>query len=362
MRRLLLAFVFVAALLPGAARSAACSPLNCAPSQLSVAGGSLLAVRGAVDKPVRVIDLATGQARWTLPAGLAAGDVLVHQGGNGLTWYDMARGTAVRHVSSTGTGAAFYLAGLSQSGATAVLQRTHGRQTSFALVSRQGTRTITLAGKQWSFDALRGDKLYLIKTLSYGYQVRLYDLAAGKLRAAALKDPHESSTIWGIPFSRVASADGKLLYTLYIGQDGGSMVHILDLAHATARCVDLPGDGDFSAAATYALALSKDGTKLWAVSPGYGRAVTIDVHARRVVGAFRFDAWSWTGGGAGLATLAPDGEHIAVTEAAHVWLVDPAARTVTRPVSTAVWGLAFSPDGRHLWAVGARRATELALT
>jgi len=355
MKRLVLVLIAAAALAPAAARSAACSPLPCASSQFTVGGGALLAVRGAVDKPVRVIDLATGAVRWRLPAGIAAGNLLVHQKGTTVEWFDAVRGTRVRTLGIASP--RFRLVGVSQSGATAVLQR-NGKSTTFLLRSPTLSRTVVLPGKNWSFDALRGDSLVLIEQLRLGYRVRLFDLASDRLQTAALKDPNESSIIWGIPFSRVASNDGRYLFTLYIGQDGGAMVHVLDLAHRTARCVDLVGDGDFSAATTYALAVSKDGRTLWAISPGYGKALTIDVAAHRVVSAFSFDAGSWTGGAAGMAALAPDGKRIAVTEAEHVWLVDPQARSVTKPVSATACGLAFSPDGMTLWAVGARnRAT-----
>ena len=287
MKRLVLLLGLVAVAAPGAARPAACSPLNCAPSQFTVGGGGLLAVRGSVDSPVRVLDLRTGATRWRLPAGIVSGDTLVHRDGRLVTWYDVAHGTRLRDAILAAHGA-FGLVGVSQGGEWAVLQRTQRRSSTFVLLSPDASRTVVLDGNTWSFDALRGDKLYLIKQLKNGYQVRLYDLAAHRLASRPLKDPDGSSTIWGFPFARTASANGRLLFTLYIGSDGGSMVHILDLAHATARCVDLPGDGDFSAATTYALSVSKDGRTLWAVSPGYGRVVTIDVPTHRVVDAFRF--------------------------------------------------------------------------
>ena len=359
MKRLVLLLALVAVVAPGAARPAACSPLNCAPSQFTVGGGGLLAVRGSVGAPVRVLDLRTGATRWRLPAGIVSGDTLVHRDGRLVTWYDVAHGTRLRDATLAVRGA-FGLVGLSQGGEWAVLQRTQKRSTTFELLSPDASRTVVLDGNTWSFDALRGDKLYLIKQLKNGYQVRLYDLAANRLVSRPLKDPDGSSTIWGFPFARTASADGRLLFTLYIGSDGGSMVHILDLAHATARCVDLPGDGDFSAATTYALSVSKDGRTLWAVSPGYGRVVTIDVATHRVVDAFRFAAGNWTGYAAGMAALSPDGARIAVTDAEHIWLVDPGRHTVSARVAQVAVALGFSPDGKTLWAVGQRsRVTQV---
>jgi len=47
-----------------------------------------------------------------------------------------------------------------------------------------------------------------LRYLKNGYQVRRYDLAANRLLAQPLKDPHESSVIWGMPWARVTSDDG----------------------------------------------------------------------------------------------------------------------------------------------------------
>jgi WD40 repeat protein len=353
MRRLVLLLAIAAVLGPGSARSAGCSPLNCAPSQFTVDGGTLLAVRGSADGTVRVLDLRTGATRWRLPGGIVAGDTLVHRDGRLVTWFDVARGTRLRDATLEAHGA-FGLVGLSQGGEWAVLQRVQTRSTTFVLLSPSAAHTVVLAGNNWSFDALRGDKLYLIEQLERGYEVRLFDLASNRLQARPLKDPDGSSIIWGSPFARLASPTGQFVFTLYIGGDGGVMVHILDLGRATARCVDLPGDGDYSAATTYALAVSNDGRTLWAVSPGYGRVVTIDVAAHRVVDAFRFDSGRWTGYAAGMAALAPGGTRIAVTDAEHIWLVDPAQHNVARPIAHVALGLGFSPDGKTLWAVGER--------
>ena len=60
MKRLLPFLALLALLLPGAARAAACSPLNCAPSQFALAHGTLLGFRTAALRPVKVVDLRTG--------------------------------------------------------------------------------------------------------------------------------------------------------------------------------------------------------------------------------------------------------------------------------------------------------------
>lgn len=353
MTRVVLLLVLVAfAALPPAASAAACSPLNCAPSQFSVAGGSLLATRTGTTRPLRVIDLRTGATRWRLPAGIVDGHTLVHQAGTLLTWYDLARGTRL-HAARTRLDGAYALVGGSQDGARAVLARSHRGTTSFAIVSPGAQRVVRLAGSNWSFDALLGNRLFLIHTLERGYEVRLYDLAADRLRVAPLKDPDGSSTIWGSPFARLASSDGTYLFTLYLAPDGGAMIHELDLRSAVARCVDLPGDGDYSSALTYALALADGGRTLWAVSPGYGRAVAIDVRRHRVRGLIRFAPGTWTAN-AGIATASPDGGRIAVTDAQHVWFVEPARHRVVAGPARIALALGFSPDGGTLWVIGER--------
>ncbi len=340
-------------LLPGAARSAACSPLDCAPSQFTVDHGRLLAVRSAVDRPLRVIDLRTGATRWRLPAGIVASDTLISQSnGTLLTWYDLATGERARDAVLRGSGA-FQLVGASQDGSRAVLERTQTRSTSFAIVTPSAQRTVRLGAGHWSFDALRGSGLFLIRTLKVGYQVRLFDLAANRLVAAPLKDPGESATILGMPFARAPSVDGRYLFTLYIGGDGGAMIHVLDLVAGTARCVDLPGGGSFDAAMTWALVPDPDGRQVWALSPGYGRVVAVDAAAHRVRRIWRFDAGGFTGN-AGVAALSPDGAHFALADGQHVWLLALEPKVSVRRRARVSTALGWSPDQRKLWLLGAR--------
>jgi hypothetical protein len=110
-------------------------------------------------------------------------------------------------------------------------------------------RTLTFRG-DYSFDAIspRGRLLYLIQHLSgndaWAYQVRVYDLQAGRLRPHPIVDRVEHEwRMSGTPLQRLVSADGSRFYTLYMTPKGSVFVHALDAVHATARCIDLPWKG-----------------------------------------------------------------------------------------------------------------------
>jgi hypothetical protein len=357
MRRLLLLSLVaaVAAAVPATAPAAACSPLSCAASGTPL-GGGLLAVRptGATG-PVDVLDLGTGTYVRHLPGGVLNGRTLVSPEGGRLQWYDAVTGRRTASApASARVGGRASLVGVSQAGRSAVLQGFDKttRQTIFTVVSPGSRRTVALPTRNWGFDALDGSNLYLLRYLSNGYQIRSYDLATGRLAAKPLKDPHASSTIWGIAWSRVVSHDGRYLFTLYVGPNGGTMVHQLDLRTRTARCIDLPGTGDFNNAVTYAMELSPDGRTLWAVSPGYGRSVAIDVRAARVRSAFRFTPASdyAEAPSAAVSALSADGKQLAVSVGGKLWLVDTVRGSVTRGKPVNPLALGFAPDGSTLWA------------
>ncbi len=355
MRRLPLLFALLAVVpaLSTSARAAGCSPLDCAPTGAPL-GHGLFAVRPqGVTGPVAVDDLSTGRSRWQLPAGILGGTTLVHQQGATLTWFDALTGRAVATAETRGAKTG-YLAGVSVDGSRAVLDRAAKRGTVLTIVSLRSRRTVTLRGNDWGFDALAGQKLYLLRYLRNGYQVRLYDLASNRLVAQPLKDPHESALIWGTAWGRISSPDGRYVFTLYVAQDGGAMVHELDVRHATARCVELPGSGDFNRGTSYTLQISRDGRTLWAVSPGFGRVVAIDVASARVTSAFRFrpDPTAADSPSASVSALSADGGRLAVGLGNKVWLIDTARRSVVLASRRPVTALAFAPDGRRLWLAG----------
>jgi DNA-binding beta-propeller fold protein YncE len=343
MTRLLLVLAAAALLLlPGAASAAACSPLNCAPSQFTFDGGSLIGYRASVGSPVSVADLRTGALMFTLPAGLVFGGVLVHQEGNRIEWYDATTG---RKTGENPLPWKVRMVGASEDGKRAVVFRS---KRSLAIVTPGGTRVVALTKGNWDFDALRGNDLYLIRYLATGgYQVRLLDLGHPSSGTRVIKDPHESGTIWGSPFSRLASLDGRYLFTLYIASNGAALIHELDLTTRKARCIDLPGSGDYNSATSWALALAPNGRTLWAAGAGYGRVVAIDVRTRKVTQAFRLNLpyWAVT---ATQAALSPGSTKLALANGEEVAQVDLATRTVLERQKSKATAVGYAPTGELL--------------
>lgn len=357
MKRLaLISFLVLAAALPGAAPGAGCSPLDCAASGVSVGNGYLAARPGGAHGVAQIVDLRTGALKWSLPQGMLVGHTLVEQSQTDpqkLAWYDALTGkqTGAATIKAAGP---FSLVGLSQDGNRAVLVNLAKQDGRFVVVSQSDEQTFALQGKQWGFDALSGNKLYLLKYLTSGYEIRVYDLASGQLAEQPLKDPKASSTIWGMAWERATSPDGRYLFTLYVGGNGGAMVHQLDLKTSAARCIDLPGTGDFNATVTWAMELAPNGKTLWAVNPAYGRVVGIDVGTRKVRSSFSFKKTSLYDNGptASVSAISPDGSRIAVGTAGKIFYVSMAHKVVVNGVPHAAVALGYAPDGTTLWVVG----------
>jgi hypothetical protein len=346
MKRLPLVFAAVALLLlPGAAHAAACSPLSCAPSQFTLSHGTLIAYRHSALGPVSVADLRTGNHVFTVPGGFVGGNVLVHQAGKRLEWFDLRTGKLLR------SGTPFWpmrFAGVSADGSRAVGFRHPNGSPTVVIggASRASWRQVPLPQGNWDFDALRGNNLFLIKYLKNGsYQVDFVDLSTDSPTAKLIKDPHESGTIWGFPFARIASPDGHMLFTLYVAGNGAAMVHELNVAKPQARCIDLPGTGDFGAASSWAIALSPSGSTLWAVSPGYGKVVGINVGARKVATAFKVDLPLWNVGAGTRIAIGRDGTELAIADGETVARVALGERRVVDRVKGRATALGYSPTG-----------------
>ena len=176
--------------------------------------------------------------------------------------------------------------GLTRDGRTLVLAPAIGPQspatTRFVLLATRSLavrRLVTLRGS-FSYDALSPDgrTMYLIQYLSSAnparYLVRAYDLGAGRLLKPVIVDKSEQGVAMsGSAITRVTSADGAWVYTLYT-KPGMPFVHALDAAHRSAVCIDLPWRG--SQQKLWQMRLSIRGAKLVVGKPGGPAAFVVD--------------------------------------------------------------------------------------
>ena len=121
---------------------------------------------------------------------------------------------------------------------------------SFAVVTKARIQTISLVG-EWAFDAIspNGSVLFLTESVGPGrYWVRAVDVTTGQAGEPLVTktigfDPSTTAVddgpMEGLPLDRVASFDGRTVYTLY---DGPShpFIHALNIAEGWALCYDLP--------------------------------------------------------------------------------------------------------------------------
>jgi hypothetical protein len=92
--------------------------------------------------------------------------------------------------------------------------------------------------------------------------------------------------------------------------------------------------------------------QIWAVSLAAGRVALIDA-AR---GSFRssFEVAPLPYAPYTVASLAPDGDHLAASDGDYVEVITPATRSVQRVAVHTSIALGWSPDQRTLWVLGER--------
>ena len=237
------------------------------------------AVAQIVGRRVVVLDPGTGDARWDHPV------------------------PADRRVRVVAPGAE-HIALVDGLLATPNLPRA---ETNLTIVDRDGARELTLPG---NFDpeafTLDGSDLVAVEYLPAmnpdHYEVRLVDLATGTIRPvpdqpAHFPDNAPRDRMQGYARTQVATPDGRSLYTYYssdvpVADDHGDMyafVHVLDLHHEEAYCIDLmppfgtgsqPGAGRVSSPA---LTLTPSGDRLLVTDRSSGALAAIDTATLEVV-------------------------------------------------------------------------------
>lgn len=358
-----------AALLLGACGVRANSPTGAArPTDTPSAPADTLLVRattGASDS-LTLLHVAAGSAGITLARGALDGPhttmyTAARGEPNGQTTVrasDPRSGATLRTTSIDGdyqlaqVGLSGAPGGLSPNGRWLVLvgspqPSTGQEQDRFAVFdtgfSRKPT-TIELDGR-FSFDAISddGSALYLTEHLAdlSKYQVRLYDLAAGALDPRIIVDKANQGVMRGVRHVALPSQNGEWLFSLYLNDAQGPFIHALNMTNRLAMCVPLLPDGkdDHAKQLRYTLALSPDGTRLYAVNGALGLVSVLDTASPYEVQHTRLQ-----GSTAITGSIAQTVQH-------H----DSNQPTVIAPGTQIPAGYAaISPDGTRLYTLGAR--------
>jgi hypothetical protein len=365
-----------------------------------------------------VLDAASGAVQRALPSGYISPDwstlyeVTPMQDQTGIRAYDLATGQMLRETTVAGLydvpalpdaphqsafapdGASLVLLGRATPAEEQSWNQTGKPPATRILVLdtsfKSPPRSLELAGNFW-FDALGpGGSLYLIEVLDNSaghaprYQVRRYDLAAGRLDEQPVIDKREPGPMNGNRLTSLPSTDGVWLYSLYGRDTEGPFVHVLNLDDRYAVCVDLPlpaAGGDFESALMWSLALSPDGSTLYAVNGALGQVAainteTFEVRAARLprpaaqapglaarIGRRLMPAAEAKRLIVGGAAVSPDGQTLYAVEN------EGLASIVTGDLTLqgrymAGWpltGLALTPNGAALYAVSAEKSALLRL-
>src|SRR5947209_17161292 len=96
------------------------------------------------------------------------------------------------------------------------------------------------------------------------------------------------------------------------------------------------------------MALAHDGRTLCAVSPGYGRAVALDIATRKVMDAFRFGLPYWNLGTTSQTAVSPDGTELAIANGEEVARVDLHLRRVVARTKARAIAVGYSPTTGEL--------------
>ena len=166
-------------------------------------------------------------------------------------------------------------------------------KTTIVLVDTQAQKVVKtehLTG-DFDLDALspHAQTLYLLQNTNdaqHHYYVRAYDLLTDQLDSAIIVDKTEidETDMQGSAFTRQMAPDGSTSYTLYINQqENKAFIHILPLDDRPniylARCIDLPVGNSPALLKDYTLALSPDGSTLYAANSALGVVTSIIVKA-----------------------------------------------------------------------------------
>jgi hypothetical protein len=258
------------------------------------------------------------------------------------------------------------------------------RTTTVAVIDTQAgklVKTINLAG-DYDLDALSADGsgLYLLQRLNDGsghYYVRLFNVQENELYDYQIVDKTElwDPNMTGTAVARQSASSGAEVYTLYIdAYHNTAFVHILPLdpSFPLARCITLPVGKSPALLRYYTLALSADGSALYAANGALGlvgqislnSGGTSNIYNDKLVATRQFNPAvssitqeEQTRVLRNGAALSPDQSTLYFAGLDGVWSVKMTGLGAQQPTFThllageAFTGVALSADSRTLYAV-----------
>lgn len=161
-------------------------------------------------------------------------------------------------------------------------------------------RLIELAG-QFDYDALSpdGSTLFVVEHLAgpptARYQVRMVDVASGRLRPEVVADKTgDGEAMAGYPVAQTRMRGG-MVFTLYRGADH-PFIHALSSVDGWALCIDLPASAaDDSAVLDWGLAALPDGGSIVAVNATVGLAARVSTGDLSILRTVSFAPTAATG-------------------------------------------------------------------
>ncbi|HCI81561.1 MAG TPA: hypothetical protein DHW02_17945 [Ktedonobacter sp.] len=250
-------------------------------------------------------------------------------------------------------------------------QQTTTTSSEFAFVNTLNghVENITLQG-QFDLDAISpdGSRLYLLQQINDAaghYYVRLYQVNQHQLYPNVIADKSDINDprMIGSGLTRQVASDGTRDYTLYIDtRENIAFVHALPLTGNLylARCIDLPTGKSPALLRYYTLALSADGSTLYATNAALGVSVAISVADTAalnddIISTTKFTSTPVTGNMQTLdkgAVLSPNQSTLYVLGTHGITAIDVSKGIFEQsyaPQQTFT-GVAISSDGRTLYA------------
>jgi hypothetical protein len=314
--------------------------------------------------PLLGYDMPSARERFRLPPGLASPDghsffgAHRHPGRTHVVAYDSRSGVPRRSFDVRG---GWKLRAVSPTGAFLVLMRRARGVTSVRVVDAGSGRLASRVALPGRFDveavSADGSSMFLVEHLPAGaYRIRLYDLAGGALAGRTLSAKGAEEIMAGYAWGGVATPDGRWLLTLYLSSRRDvAFVHTLNLEKKFALCLDLPsGSGDAATLKAYGVALSPDGSKLYAANPALGVLAELDLAdgpVVRTVAQFAPAAASRRT----QVVVSEDGRSVYFSNGRAVWRHRSGAAAVERlrVDASAITGLGASRDGTRVFVAPA---------